>query len=198
MATVVFLLPGTTSWTPPEGVTSTKVECLGPGGNGATGNGNIVSKPGGGGGGYDCLNAYAVTPGVPINVQVGAAGSGNATWFNSSSTVIGRAGGNAVTNGAPGAGGAVGVGDVTYAGGNGGGGTTNSTGGGGGGGAAGPSGTGKNGGTGTGTSGGGSGGGGSRETVSPGAGAPGIIVLTYEVGGDPDPVRRPIRTFHWL
>lgn len=160
MGTVIeFLAAGTTSWTVPAGVTSlTKVECIAPGGDGAR---NTGGGGGGGSGGYSLKNNYAVTPGASITTQVGAHGSGNATWFNSSGTVNANAGasGSGATGGN---GGAAGTGDTTYAGANGGNADGSSNSSGGGGGAAGPSGAGKAGGNGDATGQGGGGGGGSN------------------------------------
>lgn len=110
------------TFTVPAGVTQITVECWGGGGKGGTRTNNGAAG-GGGGGGYS-RSVFTVIPNNNYTVRVGA-GSGNTnpggdSWFNTSSTILAR-GGNSVANndqnGATGA--AVGIGDVTYAGGDG-------------------------------------------------------------------------------
>jgi hypothetical protein len=180
--TVEFLPAGTTSWTPPVGVTSVQVEIIGSGGRGwqdADGMPNNTYGSGGGGGGYSLKSAVSVTPGTPVSCQVSGGGAEITSWFSSTSTVLAYPGLKGQTGGA---GGAAGVGDTTYAGGNGGGdtaisgayGTSNCSSGGGG--SAGPSGVGKDGGTAAGGDYSGSGGGsngGSSTSGTRGSGAAG-------------------------
>ena len=89
-----YVIPGSYSWTCPEGVTSVSVVCIGGGGGSGT-----SSASGGGGLGY--INDYPVTPGNSYNVAVGEKGrsgwmaggfNGGDSEFINSSTVCGRGG----------------------------------------------------------------------------------------------------------
>lgn len=161
----VFLSAGTTSWPVPAGVAFVQVECIGPGGNGG-----ISASGAGGGGAYAKKAMLSVAAGTSIPCQIGAAGSGNATWFNSTSTVLAAAG-TSGTSSAAGMGGASAssVGDTVNAGGNGGVGSSLGRGGGGGGG--GPQGNGATGGAGGGGGGVTGGGGGGANGGTAGAAA---------------------------
>lgn len=167
MATqTVYLLAGTTTWTVPAAFSAvTSIECIGPGGNGAAGHLVVGAPTGGGGGqggGYGRVNnPGSIVAGNVLSVQIGAAGSTNATFLrNNASTIIcqgdygasasGRTGGNRVQTNVGAA--------VTRTGGAGGTTSTNIIGGSGGGGAGGPNGIGAVGGNVT--AGGGGGGGG--------------------------------------
>jgi len=172
-----YTTPGTYSWTAPAGITSVCVVCVGGGGSGTvraqyTGS---TTMAGGGGGGLGWKNNISVTPGRSYTVVVGAgtpsvsypsgtnptapSTAAQDSYFISTSTVKGGAGGNSTLSSA-GAGGTY-VGD---GGGNGGAGGAKSgqNSGSGGGGAGGYSGNGGNGGAGpaNGTAGAGGGGGG--------------------------------------
>lgn len=88
----VFILPGTYSWTVPDGVTSVCVACVGGGGGGNT---TLAYRGGGGGGGLGWKNDISVTPGQNITVVVGAGGAsgpGEASYFDSPSLVAGNGG----------------------------------------------------------------------------------------------------------
>ena len=86
-----YTTAGTFSWTAPAGVTSVSVVAVGPGGQGY---GVTMPNEGGGGGGLGWTNNIAVTPGNSYTVVVGAAGSGTDSYFISTATVKGGAGGN--------------------------------------------------------------------------------------------------------
>jgi len=96
-----YTTAGTFSWTAPAGVTSVSVVAVGPGGKGY---GIAMPNAGGGGGGLGWTNNIAVTPGNSYTVVVGAAGSGTHSYFISTATVRGGAGGDgtATTGGAGG------------------------------------------------------------------------------------------------
>jgi len=96
-----YTTAGTFSWTAPAGVTSVSVVAVGPGGKGY---GIAMPNEGGGGGGLGWTNNIAVTPGNSYTVVVGAAGSGTHSYFISTATVRGGAGGDgtATTGGAGG------------------------------------------------------------------------------------------------
>jgi len=96
-----YTTAGTFSWTAPAGVTSVSVVAVGPGGQGY---GVTMPNEGGGGGGLGWKNNIAVTPGNSYTVVVGAAGSGTHSYFISTATVRGGAGGDgtATTGGAGG------------------------------------------------------------------------------------------------
>lgn len=72
-ASVIFIQPGTGSWTCPAGVTEIYAECWGSGAAGAFGSG------GGGGGEYAAEPALPVTPGNRYQFTIGAGGS-NVLW----------------------------------------------------------------------------------------------------------------------
>lgn len=114
----------------PAGVTEITVECWGGGGKGGTRTSNGVSG-GGGGGGYS-RSVLTVVPSNSYTVSVGAGATGTSaggdSWFGSSSTILARGGNSVSNNNANGAsGGAVGIGDVTYSGGDGHNGNTSGT-----------------------------------------------------------------------
>ncbi len=99
---VVYDIPGTYSWTCPDGVTSVCVVAIGGGGGASGGSG---SHSGGGGGGLGFTNNISVTPGQTYPVVVGVAGNGRGfSWtiqtyassshFISSSLYVGAGGGN--------------------------------------------------------------------------------------------------------
>lgn len=92
---IVYVTPGTYSWTVPQGVTSVSVVCIGGGGGGVDTTTNIYSS-GGGGGGLGYKNAIAVTPGDSITVVVGAGGAvgsnGGDSYFVDAVTVAGLGG----------------------------------------------------------------------------------------------------------
>jgi hypothetical protein len=121
-----FTTAGTFTWTCPPGVTSITVECWGAGGGGggaaATATNNHTRGGGGAGGGYVKRTSYSVTPGNIYILRVGAGGSagantggnggeGEASWFETSSTIVavggnGGIGGNASNGTHNGSGGA--------------------------------------------------------------------------------------------
>jgi hypothetical protein len=85
-ATVVaFTDVGTTTWTPPAGITEVDVLVVGGGGGGG--------KGGGGAGGLIFEDGYSVTPGASISITVGAGGTAGST---STSGTAGGNGGNSV------------------------------------------------------------------------------------------------------
>lgn len=137
------LLPGATSYTVRTGVTCIEVNAIGSGGDGESRGASTGTAQGGGAGGFARLNAYTVTPGQVIPVQVAAGGTGAQTYFDSAATLLAN-GGTDGASGVAGVGGAVGVGDVVFAGGSATLVTASSAGGGAG--AAGPDGPGRNGG----------------------------------------------------
>lgn len=135
--TTIIILSGSTFSIPADWSSTNSIICIGPGGKGASG----TSQGGGQGGGFGQKNNLTgLTPGSTVNIQIGAAGSANATFFEDNSNAVVAQG----DYGAPGSGPTGGartqtnIGDVTYSGGNGGSGTgSGSTGSGGGGGAGG-------------------------------------------------------------
>lgn len=66
--------PGPGTWTPPAGVTSVYVECVGAGGGGD--GGQALVNGGGGGGGAYAAALWPVVPGSPVPYAVGAGGQG--------------------------------------------------------------------------------------------------------------------------
>lgn len=131
-----FYIPGTSTFTVPNGVTSLTVDLVGAGGNGGLDGG------GGGGGGGSAYGVYSVVPGNTFTVVVGSAGINptvGISSFGSFLSATGGANGYTVTNPSVGGGGAGGVGSggtiSNFTGGIGGGGYANYFGGGGGGGA---------------------------------------------------------------
>jgi hypothetical protein len=112
-SSVVYLLPGTTSWTVPGTTTLISIEMFGAGGNGAY-------NPGGGGA-WTKVNSYAVTPGATYAVNVPTANPSSVPtycWFGSVTTFRAQSGGAGDTI-TPGLGGnaAFGIGDVLHSGG---------------------------------------------------------------------------------
>ncbi|WP_455423631.1 PKD-like domain-containing protein [Algoriphagus halophytocola] len=117
--------PEVRQFTVPAGVTSITVEVWGGGGRGGTrrksdGNGETG---GGGGGGYS-RSIITVSPGQVIDYYVGFGSTtqekGEDSWFLSNTTLLAN-GGNSVADGASSGatGGAIGIGDITYRGGDG-------------------------------------------------------------------------------
>ena len=94
---VTFSAIGACDWTVPSWVTSVRVLVVGAGGGGG-----VNGRGGGGGGGVQEEPAWAVTPGLPVTVTVGAGGTGAyygpayISWANSqlANTVPGTNGGN--------------------------------------------------------------------------------------------------------
>ena len=178
---------GTFTWIAPTGVTSVKVQCWGPGGNGGS-QSSYPAAGGGGGGAYAVRNSATVVPGTQYSVVVGAGGSTTKTSFAGSVCVAdyGQVGViNTFNYGGPGGQASNSTGDSVTSGGDGGAG---------GGQGGGHGGAGANGGSGGGTSsscgnpaypggapGGGGGGGCSSGFSYPngGSGAPGQVTLTY-------------------
>ena len=130
-----YTTAGTTTFTPPPGVTSITVQAWG--GGGCSGNNTGGRARGGGGGGAFTQGTISVTPGVPITIIVGAGGiySNNTTATNdggksSAGAIVayggsrGVRGDNLTTNGGAGGTTSVNPGSVTsflsFAGGNGG------------------------------------------------------------------------------
>lgn len=108
-----------TSWTCVFQVTSVQVECWG-GGGGGGGSDGATGGSGGGGGAYAIETAYAVSPGTPYTVTVGAGGvpgaantnggHGGDSWFSTTGTVYAQGGRLGVK-----AGGTAGVGGLATA-----------------------------------------------------------------------------------
>ena len=113
---ITFGIPGTYSWTPPKGVASVCVVCVG-GGGGASG------KIGGGGGALVWRNTIAVAPGDTLVVTVGDGGnnyaSGQPSFVSKEGITLARAEGGASGSSANSGGSYSGAGD--YGGGSGGG-----------------------------------------------------------------------------
>ena len=72
----VYVVPGTYSWTCPDGVTSVSVVCIGAGGGGGSQDTGFDKSGGGGGGGLGYKNNYTVSPGSTYTVRVGDGGQG--------------------------------------------------------------------------------------------------------------------------
>jgi len=110
------------TWVVPNGVTEVIVETWGGGGRGST-RSSTSHGAGGGGGGYS-RSIISVTPGDSYIYTIGQGGNnsninGGATTFGSSLVVANGGTGASNNSTTGGIGGAVGTGDVTYAGGNG-------------------------------------------------------------------------------
>jgi hypothetical protein len=138
---VIFITDGTTWMVPLDwNNDNNTIEVIGAGGEGT------ASGTAGGGGAYAKKNNLSLYPGVTISVQIGQTGSSPTdTWFDSTGTVLAKAG----QTGGNGGQSSSSVGDIVYSGGNGGLSLniiTGTLGGAGGGGAAGPFGVGANGG----------------------------------------------------
>src|SRR4051812_35138925 len=116
MPQLLLTASGSFHWVVPSDCTEMDVEVWGGGGDGDCG--------GGGGGGYTKKNSLSVTPGNVIDGYIGI--SGENSWFVTSSTYVGGAGGNA-SGDTHGTGGSGSGGDVSYSGGNGADGTTTCT-----------------------------------------------------------------------
>jgi hypothetical protein len=111
---VIYYVPGTSTFTVPQGVTSISIVMVGGGGGGGN------SGSGGGGGALTYLNNLSVTPGTVYNLRVGAgggggAGSGLSSWFNTSTYLFANPGspgqlGSDTGGGGGGAGGYAGTG----------------------------------------------------------------------------------------
>lgn len=176
MATDVITTPGTDTWTCPAGVTSVVVRCWGPGGNGAN---SVFGGGGGGGGGGFASKTIAVTPAAEYDYQLGAGGSTDGTWFDTSGTVFADYGvaGSGTAGGDPGD---ANIGDAANDGGTGGDAADGA--GGGGGSSAGTSGDGNDGGNGAGGVGGT---GGAAPTGGGGGGAGGDFEVAGVAGSTP-------------
>ena len=75
-----FTTPGTFSWTPPAGVTSVCVICVGGGGGGGGSAGGNIGPQGGSGGGLSWRNNITVIPGaVNVDLIVGDGGAGGSS-----------------------------------------------------------------------------------------------------------------------
>lgn len=137
--TVPFAMPGTHSFTVPNGVTSITVKAWGGGGGGGGRSNGGNGGAGGGGGGAYAGGTIAVASCQSYTVVVGAGGAGGPdgnnngsnggdSYFGNVSTVLakGGAGGSGGGGGVAGAGGSAGasVGGTKYSGGNGAAGTT--------------------------------------------------------------------------
>lgn len=122
-ATQVFLTSGTT-WTVPADWNNgaSTIECLGSGGDGATGTTNTRSGGGGGGGAYAKITNRAFPIGAVLTIQIAAHGSSNATFFkdNSSTTILSCDFGSSASGSTAGTGGGTNsIGDTKVSGGNG-------------------------------------------------------------------------------
>lgn len=186
----VFTTVGANTFTVPQRVFAVSVVAVGGGGGGSTGSGSGGS--GGAGGNLGYKNAYAVTPGASLAVQVGAGGiaggaaggaGGESAFATPALRVFGGLGSSTATGGAANGAAAIGA-TASFLGGTGGSSDTATAGGGGG--AAGYAGNGGNGGIGTaaGSNGaGGAGGGGGAGGSSDAAGAGGGVGL-FGLGAD--------------
>lgn len=113
---ITEIVPGTYTWTAPNGVTTVLVEAWGAGGGGGDSN-SAATKGGGGGGGGEFAkeSAAAVTAGTTYTYVVPAGGVGgsnsngtagaNATFAADSVTITGHGGSGGVQGGSGGAGG---------------------------------------------------------------------------------------------
>lgn len=128
---ITFPIPGTYSWTIPEGVTSVSVVCIGGGGGGNSSTIAYAFAAGGGGGALSYKNNISVTPGASITVTVGKGGrawtkyntagtGGDGTDSSFGTDCVAGGGEQGWYNGNSAAGGAVGAGDGGGAGGAGG------------------------------------------------------------------------------
>ena len=121
--TQTFSTPGATTFTVPAGVTSITVQVWGGGGRG--GSRTTAGEGGGAGGGGFSKKTFSVNPGDIYNLSVGGGSTtgtspGGDSWFVNNTTLLARGGNSVADNATAGAtGGAVGIGDVTYSGGNG-------------------------------------------------------------------------------
>lgn len=146
--TYTFSTSGSSTWTPLPGETCIRVQVWGAGGAGGANNNTDSDGGGGGGGGGYSESNISVIPGTPYSYTVGAGGTclalsnggpGGQSFFINATTVManGGSGGFRATGGNPGNGGdgaLIGVGNITFAGGNGAAGRDNNNGRGGGGG----------------------------------------------------------------
>lgn len=133
---VSFTNPGTTSWTVPDGIYRILCDCWGGGGGGGGAGSTGAPTAGSGGGAGAYVRKYlSVTPGQVLNLIVGAGGvagsweggnggSGGSTSFGALLTALGGSGGKGVINsispGIAGLGGVASGGDVNISGGGGG------------------------------------------------------------------------------
>jgi hypothetical protein len=120
--TASLIFNSSTTFTIPPGVTSVTVEAWGGGGRGGSRISGTAAYGGGGGGGYS-RKVVAVSPGtytVQVGVGANSTSAGGDSWFINNTTILARGGNSVPNNTQTGAtGGAVGIGDVTYSGGNG-------------------------------------------------------------------------------
>jgi len=120
---IELTIPGTTTWTAPEGVRSICVVCVGGGGGGSASGGS--GGAGGGGGGLGWKNNITVNPGQSYTVAIGSSGArgisigsdGGDSYFISTGTVAGFGGRGATSATVGGTGGSF-VGDGGGSGGN--------------------------------------------------------------------------------
>jgi uncharacterized protein YjdB len=128
--TQTYTIPGTYTFTIPEGVTSITVQTWGGGGRGGSRT-SSTDGTGGGGGGAFSQHTFAVIPGDSYVVVVGSGSSSNTTpggdsWVSltniSAASVLAKGGNSAASNstiGATGGSAASGIGSIKYSGGNG-------------------------------------------------------------------------------
>ncbi|MFZ1703296.1 MAG: Ig-like domain-containing protein [Saprospiraceae bacterium] len=125
-----YTVPGTYTFTVPEGVTSLTVDTWGGGGRGGSRTSSSNGTGGGGGGAYS-RHTFSVVPGQSYVVNVGAgsvsnSSSGDDSWVSiddiSNAIVLAKGGNSAATNSTSGASGgsaSSGIGSVRYSGGDG-------------------------------------------------------------------------------
>jgi hypothetical protein len=128
--TQTYTIPGTYTFTIPEGVTSITVQTWGGGGRGGSRT-TSTDGTGGGGGGAFSQHTFAVIPGDSYVVVVGSGSSSNTapggdSWVSltnvSAASVLAKGGNSAASNstiGATGGSAASGIGSIKYSGGNG-------------------------------------------------------------------------------
>jgi hypothetical protein len=92
-----YATAGSYTWTCPAGVTSVTVECIGGGGRGFQYEYGTSNGGGGGGGGGYAKSVRSVSPGSSYSLYVG--GSEEDSWFISTATVLGTAGGRGPLDG---------------------------------------------------------------------------------------------------
>ena len=90
---------GSYSWTCPAGVTSVTVECIGGGNAGFQYEYGTSNGGGGGGGGGYAKSIRSVSPGSSYSLYVGNGNFDESSWFISTATVQGTAGGRGQLNG---------------------------------------------------------------------------------------------------
>jgi|GEM_PF-1220827 len=123
----IFSIPGSSSFTVPDGVIEITVEVWGGGGRGGEVSGSGSNTAGGGGGGaYSSSVITGLTPGQDIDLQVGGgsttSAAGGDSWFSIATTLLAKGGASVgVNTAAAGVGGlaSAGIGDTKYSGGTG-------------------------------------------------------------------------------